>query len=116
MSSKIVRGLVKFLEEAKKVYLEIPVQQLELVLRVAEEEGVTMPELQKLTGMSQGSVSRNVRELSSYLREEDDKKSLVGYGLLEKRPDLHNPRRFAVYLTDKGKQVVSAFEQAVAIN
>ena len=50
------------------IYYELPLQQIMLFLQVAVHDGVTMPELTKLTKMPQGSVSRNIKALGTYLK------------------------------------------------
>lgn len=52
--------------------------------------------------MPRGSVSRNVRALSKWA----DEKGVWGHDLIETRQDIYERRRFAVYLTVKGKHIM----------
>lgn len=74
---------------------------------VAEREGITMPELCKILNMPQGSLSRTVSELAVF-----DKKGARGpsgliesgaEGVVKVLPDSVHKKRFAVFLTKKGK-------------
>ena len=81
---------------------ELPMQQFGILVEVYRTEGITMPEIGEIMGMPQGSVSRNIRALSTWA----DKKGVWGHGLLETRQDLYERRRFAVHLTEKGKSLM----------
>jgi DNA-binding MarR family transcriptional regulator len=94
----------------KKVYAELPIQQIVLLLQVAENEGITMPELAAKCDMPQGTTSRNLRMLSSFVDKGSTRgkaAELKGHGLLKTEPSLYNRRSLAVFLTKKGKSVVA---------
>ncbi|RME39344.1 MAG: MarR family transcriptional regulator [Deltaproteobacteria bacterium] len=93
----------------------IPTQQLSLLLAVAENPGITMPELCRLLDMPQGTVSRNVKMLSHYIdRSAQGVLRPRGYGLLRTQPDRHNPLALAVYLTGKGEALVQEIERILS--
>jgi len=90
----------------KRVHKAMPTQHLSLLLTVADNPGVTMPELGQLLDMPQGTVSRNVKVLSHYVEREAGSLQPKGRNLLRTQPDLHNPHCLAVYLTGRGEAVV----------
>jgi DNA-binding MarR family transcriptional regulator len=94
--------------------VDLPVQQIILFLKVAEQEGVTLTELQNLTSMPQGTVSRNIRKLYRYVKGSGPDRKVEGYELVVMEPDLDNPRRKAVFLSPKGKKLLSEMEIVAA--
>lgn len=94
-----------------KIFDEIPLQQLLLWLEIAEhgDKGITLKELEKLTGQAQASVSRSAKKLATYLeadKENPAKKIEQGYGLIRREIDMENPRMQRVFLTPKGKKLL----------
>lgn len=87
---------------------EIPSQQLLILAAVAERPDLPMAELQKVTGMVQSSVSRNVAKLGLGESPRDP-----GYGLIEAFEDPYYRKRKLVRLTPRGHEVVKAMEKAV---
>jgi len=86
----------------------MPSQHVALLLAVAENPGITMPELCRLLDMPQGTVSRNVKVLSHYVeRGEDGVARPKGHGLLRTQPDRENALALAVHLTGKGEAMVN---------
>ena len=73
-----------------------------------------MPELCDMLEMPQGTLSRNVKSLSSYIDRSGRITSVGGLGLLYTEQDTNNRHARAVYLTDKGRSVVA--ELACTIN
>ena len=99
------RNVINFIR--REIYLDFPLPQLEVLLLVIENEGISQTDISKKLNMSQASVSRNVAKLSSkVIKNEDGSYRKVGYGLLENRPDAIESRSYNVFLTDKGKQFV----------
>jgi len=87
-------------------------QQLSILVLVSLREGITHTEIANVLNMPQGTVSRNVSKLA--LRRSRNGGNLVGYGLVENREDLvYDPRRKAVYLTEKGKELMDKIERAI---
>lgn len=109
--------LVDMLQQ--KIYAEFPIQQLKLLAKVAEhaKTGVTMPELMALTKMPQGSLSRNIKKLSTYLEPDEDNPNIKkegGYGLVRTVPDMVNRRSFRVFITKKGEKLVEKLAEVVS--
>ena len=99
------RNVINFIR--KEIYMDFPLPQLEVLLLVIENDGISQSDISKRLNMSQGAVSRNVAKLSSRVKQMDDGSyEKMGYGLLENRPDEIESRSYNVFLTDKGKQFV----------
>ncbi|WP_067516938.1 MarR family winged helix-turn-helix transcriptional regulator [Endozoicomonas ascidiicola] len=81
------------------VYDGIPSQAMMIYFLVAENEGISMTELEKLSGISQAAISRNVGKLG-----EIDRNHEAGLGLLKTERDPMERRRLLVYLSAKGKR------------
>ena len=102
-----------------KVYEELPLRQILLFLKVANLEeksptGVNTIDLLNLTGMPQGSLSRNISELCVYLKDDPKRpghKIKAGHDLLEKRPDMYNQKSLSITLSKKGKEILKEIEQ-----
>jgi DNA-binding MarR family transcriptional regulator len=75
-------------------------------------EGVTIYEISKKLLMSSGAASRNTKMLSEYMESKPGKSDVKkGYNLIQTRPDLHERRRLALFLTSKGKRVKKELER-----
>lgn len=71
---------------------DLPIQHIALILAVVQQPGLSMQDLMDRLGMPQGSVSRNVKLLSTLGR---------GYGLLRNEQDLVNRKQVVVFPTEK---------------
>lgn len=98
----------------KQVKKDMPSQHISLLLKVSQNPGVTMPELCALLEMPQGTLSRNVKSLSSYVDRSERISQVKGLGLLYTEQGEINRHARVVYLTDKGRSVVT--ELACTIN
>jgi DNA-binding MarR family transcriptional regulator len=112
---KEITQLIRVMETIrKKINSDMPTQQVHILLTVADNPGITMPELSKKLDMNQGTVSRNTKILGTYIEKADADKAkkskkaadLKGYDLLRTEPDMYNRKALAVFLTKKGEQVV----------
>lgn len=93
----------------RTLHPEFPVQQFAILVEVATEPGITMPELSKRLKMSSASISKNIRSLSRFKEE----KEIKGYDLVFTTPSLDDRRRFSVYLTRTGEKWVEDFFKSV---
>jgi DNA-binding MarR family transcriptional regulator len=95
---------------------ELPLQQLALLLLIAEagDEGITMPEACTKLGMGQTSVSKNAKMLSRYAEDRGGNIVIKGYELIDARPDLMERRRLRMTITPKGDKVIAEIAKEVA--
>lgn len=87
----------------RRLSKELPIQQVVLLLTVAEAPGITMRELMQELDMPQGTVSRNVKALSHSVIWQEGVAVPQGYGLLRTQPSFNNRKVLAVYLTGRGE-------------
>ena len=106
MTAKDLLRFTTFVRE--EVQSDINIQQLDILLRVAANEGITQPDLREQTGLMAGSVSRHLSKLSYYKHPRDGSKA--GLGLIRQSQSFENRREFAVFLTTKGKQLIKQIE------
>jgi len=98
----------------KRVNKEMPSQHIALLLMVAENPGITMPELVQALGMPQGTVSRNVKVLSNYVEYEEGVARRKGRNLLRTQPDHENRQILAVFLTGRGEALVEELAKTLS--
>ena len=115
--AELTSGLVKFKKAQhvlEKIFAELPLQHVMLLLAIAEQDGITQPKIAEKLGWPQGTVSRNVKKLSVYLVESDNgNKTKAGYELVAQRPDVDDRKANAVYLTAKGKKVLKEISDII---
>lgn len=118
-----ISQLIKVMETLRRrVHSDMPTQQVHILLTVADQPGITMPEIAKKLDMNQGTVSRNVKVMGIYAEKPAGAKAkgkkgdaeIRGYDLLRTQPDLYNRKSLAVFLTKKGEQVVKSLTKVVA--
>lgn len=104
-----LRGILLFTRYTRRnITLDLPMNQLAVVVTIFGKGtvGATLAEIGEiLGGMSQSSVSKNVRALSRYMVPGTDR--VVGHDLLRSEPDLANRKRMRVFLTAKGTELVN---------
>ncbi|UXN69609.1 MarR family transcriptional regulator [Devosia neptuniae] len=83
-------------------------QQADILLSVAMRPGLTMADLTKMTGLSHASVSRNIAALSEYHRL-----GKPGLNLIEAVTDPRETRRRLIYLTTKGKELLTKMARQI---
>ncbi len=90
----------------KHVKKDMPSQHISLLLTVSQHPGATMPELCELLDMPQGTLSRNVKALSSHVGRSERLASVQGLDLLYTEQDKTSRHARAVFLTEKGRMVI----------
>ncbi|PLY00107.1 MAG: hypothetical protein C0623_07950 [Desulfuromonas sp.] len=99
----------------RQVNKDLPSQHIALLLAVAQKPGITMPELCKQLEMPQGTVSRNVKLLTHFCAKNGGGSvTRKGYGLLETEKSSANRYQLAVFLTNKGKELVEELARVMA--
>jgi len=84
---------------------DLQVSALEMLLKVANHPGIPMVDLETAVGVSQATVSRNVKKLGKGSR------SKPGAGLVEAYEDPNNGRRKLVKLSASGERFIEALMQ-----
>jgi DNA-binding MarR family transcriptional regulator len=92
----------------RTVAADMPMQQADILLSVAQRPGLTMADLTKMTGLSHASVSRNIAALSEYHRL-----GKPGLDLIEAVTDPRETRRRLIYLTTKGKALLTKMARQI---
>lgn len=82
---------------------EMPVQQIAVLLWVAENEGDTQVQMREDLHMASSTASRNIAALSDYHRL-----GKPGLGFVDIRECLEDRRAKRLWLTEKGKVFISA--------
>jgi DNA-binding MarR family transcriptional regulator len=85
---------------------EFPLQLASTLLWIGAHNGCLQQDLVKATSMSPSSVSRNVSWLSSTHRL-----GKPGLGLVRREQDQLDYKRWRLWLTPKGEQLISLIEQ-----
>ena len=91
-TAKTIQTVIRYTENSK-----MPLQQLSILLYVAQFSEVPMSDLIRAAGVEQASVSRNVAILGQGLSPREK-----GYGLIEAYEDPEYRRRKLVKLTARG--------------
>lgn len=92
----------RFVRVLRTISPDMPMQQAEVLIAIANKPGLTMTGLATLTGLSQSSISRNIAAMSKFHRL-----GKPGLDLVEAVTDPRETRRRLVYLTAKGKMYVT---------
>ena len=95
---------------------DLPSQHIALLLAVARQPGITMPDLSRTLGMPQGTVSRNVKLMSHYCENNGSKVGRKGYGLLKSEQAADNRYQLAVSLTAEGEKLMQELVSLLAHN
>ena len=111
MDLRTAEGLVELTRS--EIFAELPIQQLGIIVKVALNPGITHSELAEELVMPQGTVSRNVKRLSTSIGEDDDGNVVkIGLDILQNKPDDRiDSRRAAVWLTKRGKAFVRKLQE-----
>lgn len=102
-------NLLAAVEYLRTVHREMPAQQVAMLLLVAQQPGITMPELGEKLDMPQGSVSRNVASLSKFQGLNKPGDDLV---VADELPE--DRRVKTVTLTRKGERVVAKLAEILS--
>lgn len=100
---KLIRKLLRLLEEFKKLDSEMPLQQIVTLVEVAlaNEEGISVSDLAVRVGNSTSSTSRNVAILGEYGRGKS-----AGLEVVKAVVNPMDRRYQLVKLTPKGQRVI----------
>lgn len=90
---------------------EMPLSRLQILLLVCHRgrEGILVKELKTSTGLNQSTVARAISHLGDKpLRGQKDPLRWI-----EANPDVHEPRRVRITITDRGRQVIEEIENLI---
>ena len=90
----------------KHLSRQLPSQHISILLLVALRPGISQADLGHELQMPQGTVSRNVKLLSSYFEQGRRGRQSKGYGLLKTQPLSHKSAALGVHLTEKGEDLM----------
>jgi len=93
---------IRFVEEFRKLDSEMQMQTALIFLLVAKDEGCSLRDLERDTGLTSASVSRNVAALSDTHR-----KGKPGHNLITAKVDPADRRNRQLFLTTKGRAVLT---------
>jgi len=101
LNKERIQRLVDVMEEFRKLHPVFTAHQIQTLLLVALNEGLSLNELAELGGTKQSTISRQLIDLSEADREQDK-----GMGLIERTANPTNYRQNQYLLTPKGKALV----------
>lgn len=104
--SKTARRLLSAVEEFRKLNSNIQAGQIAVFLHIMAKPGITMKELERLSGLSSTAVSRNVLALSEWFKAGEP-----GYDLVETYDDPEDRRNKRVRAKAKGTRVYNTLIQ-----
>jgi hypothetical protein len=97
-----------------EIYTELPLQQLRMLLIVADREGTDQIDFQKLLGVPAGTVSRNLARIGcKFVEDKQGKQINIGYGMVDVRPHPRDPKSNQVFLSKKGKLFIEKILDAL---
>lgn len=92
---------LKLLRELQKIDPEFPLQYAACLAEIAKDEGLSLSTLAGRAGLTLSTVSRIVGALSKH------RQSGAPYGLIRVKVSAQERRRKELYLTARGKAVIS---------
>jgi len=101
MSITAMTTLKRVLDAVRAEAPELPTQQLHALLVIGLDEGLSVQDVQKRTGMTNSSGSRNVRALMEYAGE-----GRKGLHWVDWKPNPQNLREKLLFLSPKGREVM----------
>jgi DNA-binding MarR family transcriptional regulator len=99
---KQIYSAIQIIRAFRAIDSEMPAQMVHCLMEVALNPGMGMRALEQATGLSQSSASRNIQTLGKWHREKRP-----GYDLVETVEDPEDTRRKIMFLTPKGRQLMS---------
>lgn len=85
---------------------DIPMQQWQVFCLVAAKPGVGSQELRQVLNMTGGSLSRHIKQLSTYYKKDKAGNDVQhGYNMIKPEVDPYERRNLIYYPTEKGKKI-----------
>lgn len=92
----------RLIEEYRKLYNMMPMQQAATLLQIALEPGITVTDLAEKTGLTMASASRNIEVLGPWQPKRE-----IGMGLIQNDYSDEDRRKKTLTLTAKGWRVIN---------
>lgn len=107
MTNKKMKKLQNILAELISIDPEFPIQWVTVFAEIASEEGISLKDVSDRTGISMSVMSRTIGALSNARRMGKP------YGLVVVKHAKDDRRRKELFLSAKGKKLVSTLEKAI---
>lgn len=107
MSTAKVIKLQNALVELTEIDPEFPIQWAITFLEIAQNEGASLKDISEETGISMSVMSRTIGALSNYRRMGKP------YGIVTVRAAKDDGRRKELFLSKKGKNLLSALTSSI---
>ncbi len=104
---KQIRTFLLLLRELQKIDQEFPLQYAVCLAEISMDEGMSLTRLSEKTGMALSTISRIIGALSKHRQKG------APYGLVKVKISTQERRRKELYLTTKGKAVISSIAEIV---
>jgi DNA-binding MarR family transcriptional regulator len=104
-TKKQMEDFLRVLRELQKLDPEFPLQYAVCLAEISLEEGLSLTQLSEKTGMALSTISRIVGALSTHRQKG------VPYGLVKVVISKAERRRKEIYLTTKGRAIVTGLAE-----
>lgn len=104
---KQIKKFTRLLRELQKIDQEFPLQYAVCLAEIAMDEGTSLTNLSKKTGMAISTISRIVGALSKHRQKGKP------FGLIKVKISAEERRRKELYLTAKGKAVITSISEII---
>lgn len=109
MKHKAYMSIKQVVRTFREVYPDFPMPMVLVFLEVAQQDGVTVSQVQKSTGLSQASASRHCRALTKNRTAKTEGLDIAQW--IDNPQDL---RSQLLILNDKGKALANKLEEAIS--
>lgn len=105
----VLKGVLRALDPFAEMRVDMPLQYVRSFMLVAMEEGKGVSEYAEQAGVSQSVMSRHLLDIG-----DRDRYMNEGFGLVHKRQDPMELRKYRVFLTDKGRAIARRIIRGLA--
>ena len=103
--NKQMKKFTRLLRELQKIDQEFPLQYAVCLAEISMDEGISLTQLSQKTGMALSTISRIVGALSKHRQKG------TPFGLVNVKISATERRRKELYLTAKGKAVITSITE-----
>lgn len=105
--NKQIKKFTRLLRELQKIDQEFPLQYAVCLAEISMDEGMSLTGLSQKTGMALSTISRIVGALSKHRQKG------TAFGLVNVKISAEERRRKELYLTAKGKAVMTSIAEII---